>query len=147
MKVILLQDVSKIGRRFEVVEVPRGHALNKLIPQKLAEEATAHNLKRIEARTAKTNAEREAAGTAFAAALATLQDKTISIEAEANEQGHLFQALKADRIVAALTAEGVTLTEPQIHIAVPIKEVGSHTIRVHEGDASGTFEITVVAKE
>ena len=46
MKVILLRDVAKIGKRFEVKEVPTGHALNFLIPKKLAEPATTEALRR-----------------------------------------------------------------------------------------------------
>ena len=48
MKVILLKDVAKIGRRFEIKEVPDGYALNKLIPKNMAQFATPENIKRIE---------------------------------------------------------------------------------------------------
>ena len=47
MKVILLRDVAKIGKRYEIVEVPDGFALNKLIPKKDAEAATPVNVKRV----------------------------------------------------------------------------------------------------
>jgi ribosomal protein L9 len=47
MKVILLRDVAKIGKRFAIVDVPDGYALNKLIPSKDAEPATTNNIKRI----------------------------------------------------------------------------------------------------
>ena len=56
MKVILLRDVAKIGRRFEIVEVPDGYALNKLIPKKDAEAATPANVKRIQQNKDRTNA-------------------------------------------------------------------------------------------
>ena len=47
MKVILLQDVAKIGKRSDLVEVPDGYAMNQLIPKRMAETATAQNKKRI----------------------------------------------------------------------------------------------------
>ena len=56
MKVILLQDVAKIGKRFETVDVPDGYALNMLIPKRMAEPATPENLKRVDARRTKAAA-------------------------------------------------------------------------------------------
>ena len=69
MKVILLQDVAKIGRRFEIVEVPNGLAQNKLIPQKLATEATDGNVKRVMARNEKLQAQSAADEEGFANAI------------------------------------------------------------------------------
>lgn len=146
MKVILLQDVSKIGRRFEVVDVPSGHALNKLIPQGLAEEATPQNVKKVEARAAKTEAERVAADAAFSEALEALAEKEVSIEVDANENGHLFEALKSERIAEALNEEGVNVSAKQIHIKTPIKEVGEQTVELREGEQTGEVTINVVAK-
>lgn len=146
MKVILLQDVSKIGRRFEIVDVPSGHALNKLIPQGLAEEATPQNVKKVEARAARTEAERVAADAAFAEALEALADKEITIEVDANENGHLFEALKSERIAEVLAEEGVQITAQQIHIKTPIKELGEHTVELREGDKVGEATINVVAR-
>ena len=47
MKVILLKDVAKIGRRHEVAEVPDGYALNMLIPKGLAKAGTPENIKKL----------------------------------------------------------------------------------------------------
>lgn len=146
MKVILLQDVAKLGRRFEIVDVPSGHARNKLIPQGQAEEATPQNMKKVQMRAAKTEAERVAADASFTEALEALAEKEISIEVDASEQGHLFEALKSDRIAEVLVNEGVQVTPAQIHIKIPIKEVGEHSIELREGDQVGEVTINVVAK-
>ena len=65
MKVILLQDVAKIGRRFDIVEVPSGYGMNKLIPQGMAKPATPENVKAINAQSAKTEADRAAGDAAL----------------------------------------------------------------------------------
>lgn len=146
MKVILLQDVAKIGRRFEVVEVPHGYAMNKLIPQQLAKEATPENLKQVESRAAKAVTERAAADAAFSSAVALLETTAITVPAEANESGHLFEALKRERVAEALKAEGVTLTPDQIKIDEPIKSVGEHTLTAVSNGTEKKFTITVTAK-
>ena len=145
MKVILLQDVAKIGRRFEVTTVPDGYALNMLLPKGMAETATPENLKKLKARTQKAVAAGAASDSAFSEALETLQGKTLTITAELNEQGHMFEALKASAIVEAAAGAGATLTEEQITLDA-IKEAGVHEVAVAHGDHSGAIKIEVVAK-
>lgn len=143
MKVILLQDVARIGRRFEVKDVPDGHALNFLIPRNMAELATPENLKRVQARAAKQETDHANREEAFDAALAKLSETQVTLSAEANDQGHLFKGIKPADIVSALEAHSVTLTEDQIELPRPIKEVGTHTIVVHLGEKKGSFELVV----
>ena len=146
MEVILLQDVPKIGKRFDVKEVPDGHALNKLIPEGLAEPAKPENLKRIKVIISKAEVDGVAAESAFAEAIDVLSDRTLTLEVGANDKGHLFEAIKAEAIVAAAKEEGVSLSPDKLIIEKPIKEVGSHTIVVKSGDQSGTIDLEVVAK-
>ncbi len=144
MKVILLQDVSRIGQRFAIKEVPDGHALNKLIPQGLAKLATPENLKRAKLEQSKAEAKRVAGDVVFAEALDVLGDCTITLEVEANQQGHLFKAVSADDIVTAVKEEGVTLSQNQVLIEKPIKELGEHTVTIRSGKQSGSIELEVV---
>ena len=147
MKVILIQDVPRLGQRFAVKEVPDGHALNKLIPQGLVKPATPENLKQAEAQKQKAEAKRVASDAAFTEALDALKDRTITLEVEANEQGHLFKAVSADDIVAVAEEEGITLSQNQLLIEKPIKELGEHTVTVSSGKQSGTLELEVVKTE
>jgi len=146
MKVILLKDVAKIGRRSEVVSVPDGYALNKLIPQKMAQPATAENLKKVQARSEKIEADRVAADATFDEALEVLGERTITLEMEANENGHLFKAVSANDVLQALHDEGVSVTKEQIVLPRQIKEVGTHEVQIVSGDKSGSFELDIVAK-
>jgi len=146
MKVILLQDVANVGRRFEVKEVPNGHALNMLIPRRMAEPATPENLKRIEARSAHTAAESAASAETFADVASRIEGTTQTLAIEANEQGHLFKGIKAADIAAFLTGQGFPVVVEQVVHEDPIKETGQHAITLAAGDARATFTLAVVAK-
>jgi large subunit ribosomal protein L9 len=145
MKVILLQDVAKIGRRFSVVDVPHGHALNMLIPKGMAQEATPQNLKNIQARASKAQEDRQLSDTSFSDALTALKEASVVVTVEANDKGHLFEALKSDKISDALHANGAAIKADQIQIDTPIKELGKHTISLKEGALIGSVVITVAA--
>lgn len=147
MKVILLQDVAKIGRRFDVVEVPSGYGMNKLIPQGMAKPATPENMKAINAQSAKTEADRAASDESFGEILTSLKEVTLEVAVEANEEGRMFQALKVDTIVVAVKeATQHDVSESQVVIKTPIKEIGEHTIELTSGDISQSVTVNVVAK-
>lgn len=143
MKVILLQDVAKIGRRHEVAEVPDGYALNMLIPKGMAEPATPENLKRQKARSQVVSAAVAASDSDFAVALEKLAGVTLTVAAEVNEQGHLFEALKPGAIVTSAAEHGAVLNEAQVVLPDPIKEAGTHTITLTHGQQSGVITINV----
>jgi large subunit ribosomal protein L9 len=143
MKVILLQDVAKIGRRNAVVDIPNGHALNMLIPKGLALPATPDNLKKLKAKTAKADASASDKQERFQSALTLLADKKMTVSASANEKGHLFEALKPSSVVEAIKSQGASVEENQVKIEKPIKEVGDHEITLTEGGVSKVVVITV----
>jgi large subunit ribosomal protein L9 len=147
MKVILLQDVAKIGRRFEIVEVPSGYGMNKLIPQGMAKPASPENIKAINAQSAKTEAERAAQNEAFSIVVAAIQENPITITVEANEEGRMFQALKVAAVLEAVQAATTKeVQESQVVIKTPIKEVGEHTIEFVSGDTHVPVMITIATK-
>lgn len=143
MKVILLQDVAKIGKRSELVEVPDGYALNQLIPKRMAEPATAANKKRIERLQADAEASRLADRERFAAAQQALQEKTITIPAETNDLGHLFKAVSVQDIASAAQEQGIDVDEAMVVVGEPIKEVGEHTVKLVRGENEAEFTIMV----
>ena len=145
MKVILTQDVARIGKRFEITDVPDGHALNLLIPKGMAMPATPANRKQIEAQQQQVAADSAARADTFAAAAAALEGATLSVAVEANEQGGLFQALKPSDVVTAAAAVGAKLMPDQVQFAEPIKEVGTHTVTLSNGNETSTIEVTVTA--
>ena len=147
MKVILLQDVAKIGRRFDVVTVPDGYGMNKLIPQGMAKPATPENLKAIQAQSATNEAAKAEADEAFATMIEKLKDVTLKVSVEANEEGRMFQALKVDVIAEEIEAKtGSALNTDQVVIKAPIKEVGEYTVQLVSGNTQQEVKVVVAAK-
>ena len=148
MKVILLQDVAKIGRRFEVVEVPDGYAFNKLIPQKQAEAATPANLKRVEAQARKLAEFAADESEQFSTSVASLKDKTVTMTVPGNDDGKLFEALKPAAVIEAVSNEtGVKLNEQWVQIVNPIKTTGEHIVLLSLGEDQGEFTVNVVSQK
>lgn len=146
MKVILQQDVAKLGRRFTVVEVPDGYAANKLLPKGLAKPATPANLKALNARMAAADHQREAASEQFEALKAALADKTVIVTAAANAEGKLFQAVKSADVASEVSAlTGMSVTAAQVSIHEPIKQVGEHMVAISEGSESLSLPVTIAA--
>lgn len=146
MKVILLQDVAKLGRRYAIVEVPDGYGTNKLIPKGLAKPATPENVKAVVARAGAVAQSKEAAETSFKDLLAALDGVAVVVTAEANAEGRFFQAVKPEAVAAALAAaSGKKVSGNQVVIAEPIKAVGEHTVTLTLGALHEPFVISVKA--
>jgi large subunit ribosomal protein L9 len=146
MKVILLRDVAKIGKRFEIKEVPDGYALNRLIPQKDAEPATPANIKRVLERK-KGNVRTEEGLLDDAKAIVTsCNEAPLNLAFEANEQGHLFQAVHAHDIVAALTERGLKAEASQLSFSNPVKATGEHTVVLKAAGKEFAVPFVVVSK-
>lgn len=145
MKVILLRDVAKIGRKGQVVQVPDGYALNQLIPKKMAEAATEVNLKKIASLNASTSLHDQQLSDQFAAAVAAFAKGPLMITAgQVNDQGHLFKAIHEADIVAAAKQVGVTVLPAQILIMSPIKSLGTHEILLKKGSAEHRCVVEIV---
>jgi len=146
MKVILLQDVAKIGRRHEVVEVPNGYAMNQLIPSRKAEPATAVNMKKISKVHASIAANSSNMEAVFNAAKEALQAEPLTIATDMNEQEHLFQAINDGDVVSAAEAKGIAITSSMVGFPEVVKSAGDHTVTLQHGSHSAPFTITVVKK-
>ena len=134
MKVILLRDVAKIGRRAAVIEVPDGYALNQLIPKKWAEPATPANMKKILSAKASASMNDQQQGDTFLAAVEALQATPLTIiAAQANEQGHLFKAVHEADIIAIAKERGIVILSAQLELPTSIKSLGKHDIRLKRG--------------
>jgi large subunit ribosomal protein L9 len=147
MKLILLKDVAKTGLKGSVVDLPDGYALNKLIPKGLAVAATPESLKRILNVTVKQKENQVHEASAFSELLKKVGETHIEVVVEANNEGKMFQALKAPAIVEAVVrATGMTLHAEHIVMKVPIKSIGEHTIELASGTTHGTAVIHLIAK-
>jgi large subunit ribosomal protein L9 len=148
MKVVLRDDVEKLGQKGDVVDVADGYARNYLVPRGLAITAGDGVVRQAEAmrrnRSARELRDREAAQ-----ALADrLTGRTLSVPARAGEGGKLFGSITAADIVAAVQAQlGVEIDRRRLGLDEPLKELGAVELplRLH-ADVVATLTVDVVAQ-
>jgi large subunit ribosomal protein L9 len=133
MKVILKQDVEKLGKAGDIVKVAPGYGRNYLIPKSLAAEATQGNVKIIEmekvARARRDHREKESA-TILAREIVKL---TVTIRRKTGEGGALYGSVTTMDIADFLVAHKVDIDKRKINLEEPIKTVGEYQvpIRLH----------------
>ncbi len=146
MKVILIKDVARIGRKGDVKDVPDGHAINFLIPRKLAIIATPEGMKRLSAHVSKVEEKKEMNHKLFAETLHILEATPVVYSVTANEKGHLFKGINAHDVAKHLQEMGQSIDEATIKLEHPIKEVGVHEIPLCFDGKKGVFHLEVVKK-
>jgi large subunit ribosomal protein L9 len=130
MKIILREDVEKLGKAGEVVKVKDGFGRNYLIPRKLAVLANVRNMKALDhdRRTIETRAKKTRKTAETTAA--TLSAVSLILPAKAGEEGKLFGAITSRDIAEALGKAGVTVDRKAIQLADPIKQVGDYKVKI-----------------
>lgn len=141
MKVVLLKDVRNMGRAGSALDVADGHALNFLIPKKLAVLATPAALKRVESLAKAMDESRALHDKLISDRLSALAEGRTVIKKKANDQGHLYDGVDAKDI-----AEATQLPVEAIHIEKPFKEVGEFEVPVAKGEDFGKITITIEAE-
>ncbi len=143
MKVILLTDIPKVGQRYDVKDFAQGYAQNVLLSKGLAELATPQALAKLEAKKAQLQKRKADEDALFAELIASIDNKKITLQAKANEKGHLFKAVSAREVVDAIKKSiGIEIEES--HVVIDhIKELGSHKVTIKKGDKKGECEIIV----
>lgn len=147
MKVVLLKDVKKIGRKFEEKEVNDGYARNFLIPQRLAVPAGTPAAKQALEQKNQLSAHQNKEEKQTQDNIAKLSGSTITLTAKANEKGHLFEKITAQKLSAYIQKEkGLEISSDHFEIE-PIKETGSHEIPVSIGEGKQThFTLEITAE-
>jgi large subunit ribosomal protein L9 len=130
MKVILLDDVSALGRRGEVREVSDGYARNFLIPHKLALTATQGNLKNL----AHIRSQQEAKASRIKAEAETLRGRIEVLVCEARRQasdeGKLFGSVTAQDLADFLAQQTIKIERRRIQLDEPLKGLGEFVVPV-----------------
>ncbi|MBI1962380.1 MAG: 50S ribosomal protein L9 [Candidatus Rokubacteria bacterium] len=145
MKVILLDDVVKVGRRGEVRDVSDGYARNYLIPKKLALSATAGNLKNLDHIKTQQDAKAGRIKGDAEALRARIEALVYEEKRQASEEGKLFGSVTSQDIADFLGRQGVRVERRRITLDEPIKGLGetSVTIRLHQ-DVTAQLKVSVV---
>ncbi len=148
MQVILKQDVDKVGRRGEIIDVSRGYVRNFLVPRGLAEMATPGKLEEVRHEMEESE-ERDRRMAERASEIAGILNKSvITIEARTGEDERLFGSVTAANIASAIErARDVRIDRRRVRLDEPIKSLGTHQvpIQVH-GDIEASVKVIVVPK-
>jgi large subunit ribosomal protein L9 len=147
MKVILLKDVPKIGKKYEVKNVAEGHALNFLIPRGLVETATKSALEKVKTYKTQDEARRKIQEDLLLKNIADLEGVKIEMSETANDKGHLFAGIHKEEIIPEISKQTKLEILPE-HLLLdkPIKSVGEHIIEVKIRDTHAKFTLIVSAK-
>ena len=130
MKVILLQDVEKIGKKYEVKEVADGHARNFLIPKGLVKPVTEESLKWLEAQQEVLKEKAEQDLKKFQDLATSLDGQEIMMPVKVGEEKQLFEAISVQKIFEKLKEIGFDVKKNQIILAEPIKELGEFPVKI-----------------
>ena len=145
IELLLVHNVEHVGKQGQVVEVRKGYAYNYLIPQGLATQASDHHKRMVEKHKVKLQQIEVARQAELRKQAAELAKQSITIEANATEDGHLYGSVGATEIVAALKANDVHLSTDQIRLEGPLKELGLYTVKVrYSSEVEGELKVWVV---
>jgi len=148
MKLILQEDVEKLGTRGQLVDVADGYARNFLLPRSLGIEATPGNMKRLDKMRANF-AKKEATEKGDAQKLAELlAGVSLSFTRKTGENDHLFGSVTSGDITEALEKQGFNIDKRKIVLAEPIKALGDFEIPVKlHREVTGNVKVAVKKEE
>lgn len=145
MKIILLHDVPKVGKKYEIKEVSPGFAENLLIPKGFSVPATPEAVKRLQERKKREEDEKAVREELLKNSLKSLDGGTIELKTRVSDKGHLFSSVHKEDIAKTLFEQKhLEIPAESIVLDRNIKEVGEHkiTVRVGESQVSLTLKVT-----
>lgn len=130
MKVILLQDIENIGKKFEVKEFKNGYARNFLIPQGLAKPATKEAIKWVEMQKEIMAKKAESELKVIEEMVSKIDGLELIIPVKIGDKGQLFEKITPQKISEKLKESGFDVKKSQIDLTEPIEEMGEFPIKV-----------------
>jgi len=148
MKVLLCEDIKKLGWLGDIVEVNEGYARNYLLPQGLAKVATDGNVRSIAKEKAKRAEQRLQERRHLEKAAQAVNGAEAVVSAKANEQGILFGSVTEPMIAANLREQGFEVADEIVKLPEHIKQVGTHDVTLRfADDVTATVRVVVVAEK
>jgi large subunit ribosomal protein L9 len=148
MKVLLCEDVKKLGWLGDVVDVPEGYARNYLLPQRLAKVATEANIKSIAQEKTKRSEQRLQERRRLEKAAQAVNGAEAVVAAKANEQGVLFGSITESMIAANLRAQSFEVADEIVKLSEHIKQLGTHEVTLKfADDVTATVRVVVVPEQ
>lgn len=148
MKIILLENVEKVGRKGDILEVAPGFARNYLIPRKLAMEVTPGNLKSVEMQQKALKKKLEKERLSYQELINQLNQVTLTFVRKSSEKDVIFGSVSAADIQEELARQGIEIDRKKIMLEEPIKRLGTFSVPVkvyHEDRAE--IKVVVVKEE
>jgi large subunit ribosomal protein L9 len=147
-QLVLIEDVPHLGKQGDVVEVRAGYARNYLLPNSLAILPTAHNLRLLDRYKIRVQQAREARVADLKVLAEQVQRVTLTIQANSNDEGHLYGSVGTIEISKALRGRNL-LIEPDMidltDLGGPIKVCGQFPVKLKLGfDIESKVEVIVI---
>jgi large subunit ribosomal protein L9 len=148
MKVLLCEDIKKLGWLGDIVEVNEGYARNYLLPQGLAKVATEGNIRSIAKEKGKRAEERLRERRRIEKAAEAVNGAEAVLAARANEQGVLFGSITEHMVAANLRAQGFEVADEIVKLSEHIKDLGTHEVTLRfADDVTATVRVVVVPEQ
>jgi large subunit ribosomal protein L9 len=145
VELLLIHSVEDLGHQGDVVEVKPGYAYNYLIPHGMATLATDHHKRMVEKHRVKLQALEKIHQANLRKKATEIAKQSITIEANATEDGHLYGSVGASEIVAALRKLDIQLNADQIRLEGVLKELGLYTVKFKlSNEVDGELKVWVV---
>ncbi|MGQ0635926.1 MAG: 50S ribosomal protein L9 [Planctomycetaceae bacterium] len=130
VELLLAEDVPALGQQGEIVQVRAGYARNYLLPQGLATVATEHNKRMVEKHRERLGELTKQKLVQLKKLAEAVSKYSVTIEAHANEEGHLYGSIGAADISKSLKTAGYDVTADQVRLEGPLKELAMYTVKV-----------------
>jgi large subunit ribosomal protein L9 len=149
MQLVLAEDVPNLGKQGEVVEVKPGYGRNYLLPNGLATVPTEHNLRLLERYKERVQQAREAKIADLKVMAEQIQRVAVTVEAAANEEGHLYGSVGPKEIAKALKAKNLTVEPDMVKLEGAITQADAvYAVKIHLGfDIETEVKVAVVREQ
>ncbi len=145
MQLVLTEDVPNLGKQGELVEVKSGYGRNYLLPRGMATVPSAHNLRLLERYKQRVQQAREARVADLRVLAEQITRTTVTIEANANEEGHLYGSVGPAEIAQALRGKNLIVETDMVRMEGPIKELAVYAVKLNIGyDIETEVKVLVV---
>lgn len=146
MKVILLQDIENLGKKFELKEVKDGYARNYLIPNNLAKQATKEVLKWVEMQKEILEKKAEEELKKVQSAVSGIDGMEVIIPVKVGDQGQFFEKINVQKIIDKIKELGFDIKKSQIDLVNPLETIGEFPVKIKFQD-NLEAEIKVIITE
>src|SRR5215467_4545730 len=147
MQLVLTEDVPNLGRQGDLVEVKPGYGRNYLLPNGLATIPTEHNLRLLERYKQRVKAAREARIADLRVLAEQIQRVTVTIEANANDEGHLYGSVGAVEVSQVLKSQNLNVEPEMVRMEGPIRECALYAVKLHLGHEIDSEVKVLVVKQ